>query len=107
MGARDKVWPRIGQLLLEVHMWNRGASVGGLHRWAAALNAIPMKVFHAAKNTNSQDSVYIGLTSVHELAFVNPSRGSPPRKLTELSFSEVNDGRLLSDIIEEVYQSGP
>merc|ERR1712014_63112 len=71
-GTRDKMWPRIGQLLLEVHMWDRGRSAGGLKRWAAALNNIPMKVFHTAKILNSMDSVYVGLTSVWEMAFVDP-----------------------------------
>merc|ERR1711957_848701 len=102
---RDKLWPRIGQLLLEVHMWNRGKSAGGLKRWAAALNAIPMKVFHTARNYNDGSSVYIGLTSVWELAFVLPSgaKGTPPRRLSEPNFSDVNDGKLLSDIMEDVY----
>merc|ERR1712050_315741 len=95
--------------LLEVHMWDRGKSAGGLKRWAAALNAIPMKVFHAAQNRNALDSVYVGLTSVWELGFVTSRtpKGSPPRLLSELKFSDVNDGRLLSDIIVDAHNGKP
>merc|ERR1712066_445801 len=105
---RDNVWPQVGQLLLEVHMWDRGASQGGLSRWAAALDAIPMRVFHTAKNENSQDSVYVGLTSVWELAFVNnelgtPSSRSPRRQLQQMSFSDLNNGVRLSDIVQDAY----
>merc|ERR1712217_111274 len=104
--TRDQIWPRVNQLLLEVHMWDRGKSAGGLRRWATALNAIPMKVFHTAKNTNDGSSVYIGLTAVWELAFfASNGDDAPPRKLSELTFSDVNEGKLLSDIVIELFNN--
>lgn len=109
---RDWVWPRIGQLLLEIHMWNRGKSAGGVPRWAKVLNAIPMRVMHTAQNKHSMDQVTVGLTSVWELGMILPEQpDASKRRLSQMegidrrpTFSDFNGGRLLSDIIDDLFK---
>jgi len=98
--TKDNMWPYIGQLLLEVHMYPFGKSAGGLHRWANVLNAIPMKIFHSAQNNYDNRRVYVGLTAVYELGFTKL------RRLSSYRFSDFNGGRQLSDLLEAVFYNG-
>merc|ERR1712039_223387 len=98
--ARDNMFQHIGQLLLEIHMLEKGKSAGGVKRWSEVLNAIPMKLFHSARNTHDATRVYASLTAVWEVGFTHG------RRLSQHKFSDFNNGKEFSDILEDVYENG-
>ena len=57
-------YSRVGQLLLEIHMYDR------LKDHASVLGNIPMKIFWSARNKWNNRKIYKDMTQVYELGFI-------------------------------------
>ena len=63
----DRSWfQHIGQLLLEIHMWQRKDEA----RHTKILHAVPMKMFHTARNRWDGTRLHGDMTRVHEIGWI-------------------------------------
>jgi len=77
---RDKMWPRIGQLLLEIHLFKPASSsyqakplsASEASTYANTLTSIPMTLFHVAQNKDQSAMVRLhgDMTRVYEIGMI-------------------------------------
>ena len=71
----EGLWPRVGQLLLEAHLWHdireSAPRAADVVRFASLLRRIPLRLFSAARNPWDETQLPYGMTRIYELGFVN------------------------------------
>lgn len=62
--TRKKLWKRMDQLLMEIHMW------GSLDSYASTLEDIPLRRFYRERNRWNGQKIYKDTTRVYELGYL-------------------------------------
>ena len=77
----DKLWGKMDQLLLEVHMWDKKIQ----EYYSNALSNIPMTLFHNAKNNWNNNRIFKDMTQVYELGFMTSDKNIVKKRQKMLS----------------------
>lgn len=92
----DKLWGKMDQLLLEVHMWDKKNQ----EYYSNALSNIPMTLFHKARNKWNGNKAFEDMTQVYELGFLVNTNAPVkyPRKSTAPKLWDKKDNNKYDEV---------